>query len=243
MSLVVIAETVRRHLTSTFFLLYAMFAVAMAFIMGRYQSTPGGWHGLMALLVYITGAQLIGPEFSSGTLQLILARPINRSTYLLSRYTGVITSIWLFVAVGFAAEIVGRLSGGKSIEWWSVVPSLNVGVEAMLTCALLVLFGTFLRSYMNVALYVLLNITLTVAVSAINQLKSGMPGLIGALARFFERHPEIGAAISWIERNVYPDRPPAFDRSWLMLILSNSALALLIACLIFRRREVPYGAD
>ena len=38
--------------------------------------------------VLITGCGPIGPEFSSGTLQLILVKPINRATYLLSRVAG-----------------------------------------------------------------------------------------------------------------------------------------------------------
>ncbi len=243
MSLVVIAETIRRHLTSTFFLLYAMFVWFTAFVLGRYQSSPGAWQGLVAVVVYITGAQLIGPEFSSGTLQLILAKPVNRSTYLLSRYGGVIIAIWVFVAVAITGEIAGRFSSAKAFEWSRIVPSFNLAVEAMLTCALLAMFGSFLRSYMNVALYALLGVAITVANTAINELRVGIPGVIGALGGFFGQYPQIGATISWIERNLYPGRPVTFERNWVLLVLSNSAVALLLACLIFRRREVPYGAD
>jgi hypothetical protein len=51
-------------------------------------------------------------------------------------------------------------------------------------------------------------------------------------------------ALRTIQDNLYPETPLVpFDRNWLLKVFSNAAIALLLACLIFRRREVPYGAD
>lgn len=245
MSLVVIAETVRRHFVSVAFVGYAAIVAFIAFMLAWFEGPAGGWHSFAGLLILVAGAQLIGPEFSSGTLQLVLAKPINRSVYLLSRYAGVIAAIWIFLALGFAFELVGRVTRAKtSIPLQSMsVTTLNVALDALLICALLVFFGSFLRSYLNVVLFFVLRMFIGLTMAAINEIRPEMPGLMGIMARYFDRHPEIARVVAAIGRNLYPDRPITFDRTWLMLVLSNSAVALLLACLIFRRREVPYGAD
>ena len=57
-------------------------------------------------------------------------------------------------------------------------------------------------------------------------------------------HPSVIGTLHTIHDNVYPDPPLVpFDRNWLLKVFGNAAAALLLACLIFRRREVPYGAD
>ncbi|HEX8153033.1 MAG TPA: hypothetical protein VF698_07915, partial [Thermoanaerobaculia bacterium] len=90
MSGVVILETLRRHVTSGAFLLVLLMLAAIA-VAGSQTTSPAWiWPSFASLLTLILGAQLIGPEFSSGTLQLILAKPIGRSTYLLSRVAGVL---------------------------------------------------------------------------------------------------------------------------------------------------------
>lgn len=243
MSPVVIAETVRRHFASVAFVGYALIVAFIAFMLAWFDGPPGGWHAFVALLILVAGSQLIGPEFSSGTLQLVLAKPINRSVYLLSRYGGVIAAIWIFLAFGLGFELLGRATRGNAVQLQSMsVRTAIIGLDALLICALLVFFGSFLRSYLNVALYFVLQMFIGLTMAAINEIRPSMPGLIGVMARFFDRHPEIARAVAAIGRNLYPDRPITYDRNWIMLVLSNSAVALLLACLIFRRREVPYGA-
>lgn len=244
MSPVVIAETVRRHFTSVAFVGYLIIVAFIAFINAWFDGPAGEWHGFTVLLILVAGAQLIGPEFSSGTLQLILAKPTNRSVYLLSRFAGVIVAIWIFLTLALSSELIGRALRGHAMQFQSVTTTtMNLGVNGILICALLAFYGSFLRSYLNVVVYFVLQIFISMTVAAINQIRSDLAGTIGAMARFFDRHPEIARVIATIGENLYPSRPNTFDRDWLMLILSNAAVALLLACLIFRRREVPYGAD
>jgi hypothetical protein len=60
---------------------------------------------------------------------------------------------------------------------------------------------------------------------------------------FLRGHMEVDRVLLTIDQNLFPDLPPRLDPVWIMMVLSNAAVALLIACLVFRRREVPYGAD
>jgi hypothetical protein len=68
--------------------------------------------------------------------------------------------------------------------------------------------------------------------------------LLGALLAFRRKLPEsVGAAGQFMQNNLFPSTPYGFSREWLLLVLANAAIAILLACLAFRRREVPYGAD
>lgn len=244
MSVVVISETVRRHITSVAYLLFVAFLVVIAVGATFLSGQPGQWRTFAGLLVFIAGAQLIGPEFSSGTLQLILAKPINRSVYLLSRWAGVVLAIWCAMWIAFAADAIVLLGAGARVPWLRMLSvTFALSWNAMLVCAVLAFFGSFLRSYLNIGLYFALQAVLAMALAAIEQLRPDMPGVIGAAVRFFDANPLIGASIAALSRNLFPDIPFRIDVEWVLLIASNTTVLLLLACLLFRRREVPYGAD
>jgi ABC-type transport system involved in multi-copper enzyme maturation permease subunit len=187
------------------------------------------WPTLVGLLAIITGCGPIGPEFSSGTLQLILVKPVNRATYLLSRVAGVLCVIWLAALVPFACEVIGRLAKNE-VPWYAMGATLlNTAVMAILTVSLLTLFGSLSRAYLNVALYMVLQIALGVA-----------PMLLGLGGK---RFAVLSRGIAVIAENLYPSAMPGLNWPWLLLVLSNAGVALVLACFVFRSREVPYGAD
>ncbi len=241
---VVILETLRRHFTSGAFLVVVAFLVLVAVGSTFLSGQPGQWRAFVALLTLIAGAQLIGPEFSSGTLQLILSKPINRSVYLLSRWAGVVLAIWCAVGLALVADGIALLARGAPIPWRRMGEgAFGLSWSALLVCAVLAFFGSFLRSYFNVGLYLVLRAVLGVALAAIDEIRPDMPGIIGASARLFDAYPALGSAIAALTRNLFPDVPLAVGVDWVLLIASNTAVLLLLACLLFRRREVPYGAD
>ncbi|HEX7833733.1 MAG TPA: hypothetical protein VF787_29030, partial [Thermoanaerobaculia bacterium] len=72
----------------------------------------------------------------------------------------------------------------------------------------------------------------------------GMMGKVqNAFGRFIAEHPVILEILNVVDQNLYPDLVPRFDRDWTLMVLANAAVALVLACFMFRRREVPYGAD
>jgi ABC-type transport system involved in multi-copper enzyme maturation permease subunit len=229
MSGVVILETMRRHFTSIGYWSFVAFVTIVAAGVSQFNQPSAVWPSLITLLAIITGCNPIGPEFSSGTLQLVLVKPINRATYLLSRVTGVVLSVWLAALCAFAAEAVGRMISGE-VPWSTLAAALlNSAADAILTVSLLTLLGSLTRAYFNVALY----LGLTISISFF----SGVLRMVKAMPEF------VFQALAAIERNLYPDVVARFDSHWLLLVLSNAAVALLLACFAFRNTEVPYGAD
>lgn len=229
MSGVVFGETVRRHLTSIAFWGFAAFLAIVALGTARFNSPAAAWPTLVALLSIIAGSQPIGPEFSSGTLQLILVKPVTRSAYLLSRVAGVVAVTWIAAAIACAAELAGRAIGGHNLQAATLGAALiNSAADSLFIVALLTFFGSFSRAYFNVAIYLFLQVGIGVAMA------------LAALAR---RWPVIPQTLELVSRNLFPEAPRAIDVQWLLLVLSNAAVALVFACLIFRRREVPYAAD
>jgi ABC-type transport system involved in multi-copper enzyme maturation permease subunit len=239
---VVVMETVLRHFRN---LLFAAFAVLLL-ILGLGSSTLENtlWPAFITLLTIVAGAALIGPEFSSGTLQLILVKPVNRAVYLVSRWTGVVLFIAICASGAFVAEAIGRLiwGGGDQIGK-SAITLLNVTSDAAVTCAILALFGTFLRAYFNVALYWLLLVVISLVKSLIGASKMATGGFMGWIRGMALEYPILEKSVDWLNDNLFPEAPGTFDRDWLLMVWSNAFVALVLACLIFRRREVPYGAD
>lgn len=228
-SRIVIEETIRRHITHIGFVTYVAFMAIVGLGVSQFSAPASMWPSLVGLLAIITGCGPIGPEFSSGTLQLILVKPINRATYLLSRVAGVLCVIWLASLVPFACEVVGRLTKGDVPLQAMATTLANTAVSAVLTVSLLTLFGSVSRAYLNAAFYVVLQISLSIA-----------PSLLGLGG---ERFAALARGLAVIDRNLYPTPTPGFHWWWLLLVLSNASVALVLACFAFRSREVPYGAD
>jgi ABC-type transport system involved in multi-copper enzyme maturation permease subunit len=226
MSLIVIRETMRRHLTHIGFIVFVVLLAIVAFGVARFDRPGSVWPSLIWLLAVITGCGPIGPEFSSGTLQLILVKPVNRSAYLLSRVSGVTGVVWIATLVAFCAETFGRLLWHGPLPWSALVNTLT---DSVLVIALLTLLGSLTRAYFNVAIFLALQFGISITI-----------GILGMIRR---APPQIARALTVIDRNLFPDAPPQIDRDWILLVLSNAAIALLIACFAFRNREVPYGAD
>jgi ABC-type transport system involved in multi-copper enzyme maturation permease subunit len=237
---VVIEETLRRHVTNGAYLAFLALLAIVTLGSSAFDKPAAAWPSLVALLALITGCGPIGPEFSSGTLQLILVKPVNRATYLLSRVTGVVLAVWAAAVVAALLELIGRAVWGNGIPAAMIGSALlHVMADTILTVSLLTLLGSLTRAYFNIAIYFagLIGFAmLGVILGMIRQ--SG-----NAIGRFLTEHASIERGLGAIDRNLFPDLPPRADPEWLLMVLANAAVALVLACLAFRRREVPYGAD
>jgi ABC-2 type transport system permease protein len=220
---VVMAVTFRRHVRSVAFLSFLALLAIVSLGLSQFDRPAAGWPGLIVLLSIVTGAGLIGPEFSSGTLQLILVKPVTRSAYLLSRVAGVVLTVWAAAIVAAVCELLGR-AFGYAEEIWAML--MNTMYEVVMIVALLTLLGSLTRAYYNVAIYFGAQIFLAI-------LGGFGPKLPAAVMR----------AVTAIDANLFPETPSRFELDWFLLVTCNTAIALVLACLAFRRREVPYGAE
>lgn len=244
MNRVVVMETLRRHAVSPGYAIYVVLTAIVAAGAAMTASNSQAWQGMTTLLILVLAAQLIGPEFSSGTLQLVIAKPVNRSTYLLSRVAGVVVAGWISLWLPFAIYVVVRLIARGVHDWTGLFAAAVHRTSAMLLiCALLALFGSFTRAYFNIAIYLALSIGFSALLGFLGLLGSGRD-MFGALGRFIADNPAIASGVRTVDANLFPDPPGgSFDRLWLVMVLSNALVALCAACVLFNRREVPYGAD
>jgi ABC-type transport system involved in multi-copper enzyme maturation permease subunit len=243
-SLVVISETLRRHFAHLGYisaLLILIVIVALTAAIGAPQAP----YEMISLFAMIAGCQLIGPEFSSGTLQLILSKPVGRSSYLLSRVAGVTLAIWVAVVVMFGSDVVGRLIAGKQISWRVALAAAMVSaLKVLFVCSLLAFLGSFSRSYVNIGIYIAAQILMPMLSGILGMMRGAASGEMAVIGAFLRKHPGFLEGLATINANLFPDAPMIpFDRNWIVMVICNASVALLLACVIFSRREVPYGAD
>ena len=240
MSWVVFAETVRRHVTSVAYLTFVALLAIVGLGMSRFDQPASIWPTLVTLLAFIVGCGPIGPEFSSGTLQLVLTKPLTRSSYLLSRVAGVVVVVWLAALVPFLFELVGRAVWSDALAAKRLVTALlNGAADVVLICCLLVLLGSVTRAYFNIAIYVAGMVGLGIVQGVLGMIRSSR----SSAGRWLNEHAVVERGLAWVDANLYPSAPATLDVDWLLLVSSNAAIALVLACFAFRRREVPYGAD
>jgi ABC-type transport system involved in multi-copper enzyme maturation permease subunit len=241
----VILETLRRHFAHIGYVAALLLIVIIVATMASFDAPAGAPFEMIRLFIIVAGCQLIGPEFSSGTLQLVLSKPIYRSQYLLSRVAGVVLALWIVIALSFLADVIARSIAKHAIAWSTLSSSsVTFASLAVLVCSLMALFGSFTRSYLNVAVYLSGQIVLSMITGLLAFIQRTGRGVFAAFGAFLRAHPGFIDGMATFAQNIYPDTPSVpFDHNWLLLIFSNAAVALLLACLIFRKREVPYGAD
>lgn len=240
MSAVVIAETVRRHLSSGGYLIYLFFVALAGIFVSTFNKPAAMWPSLVSLLATIAGSALIGPEFSSATLQLIVAKPIHRWAYVLSRVVGVFASVGLAAVAGLGAEVGMRwLRGTEPVAWQpSVSTALNALVVAFLTVSLLAFLGSVTRWYFNVAIYVGAQAAFSVTEAIVGALR-----VRGPMSAFLETHPSIEHAIVAADNALFPAASQELDAALALRALVIAGIALTLACLAFERREVPISSD
>jgi ABC-type transport system involved in multi-copper enzyme maturation permease subunit len=234
----------RRHFAHLGYVITLLLLIVIGVTMAA-LGAPQAPYEMISLFALIAGCQLIGPEFSSGTLQLILSKPIGRSTYLLSRVVGVVLAIWLAIVVVFVSDDIGHLIAGTPIAWRSALAAALVSaLKVFFVCSLLAFLGSFSRSYVNIGIYIGAQISFPMVSGLLGMMRNAVSGEMGAIGAFLRAHPAVLETLAVINRNLFPETPQVpFDRDWMIMVVSNAAVALLLACVIFSRREVPYGAD
>jgi ABC-type transport system involved in multi-copper enzyme maturation permease subunit len=237
----VVVETVRRHLTSAGYIAYCVLIALTGILAATFNKPASMWPALVTVLSIITGAAVIGPEFSTATLQLIVSRPIRRSVYLISRVTGVLLSVAFAAMVGGTSETIGRLLiGSHEVPWFLLAPAfVNSLVASLLTIALLTMLGSVTPSYFNVAIYASVEVSLSAAETLL--------GLVRTKAIFsgelIQNVVRLEKALIALDDLLFPDVPLATSMGWYLRVGATIAAALTLACLAFERREVPYGGD
>jgi ABC-type transport system involved in multi-copper enzyme maturation permease subunit len=238
---VVIEETIRRHVVRPGYVI-VLILLAMTGMFGATFNTPGQmWPWLVTALAIVTGSAIIGPELSTGTLQLIVSKPLSRSAYLCARVAGVFASVGLAAVVGFTAECVARVLLGRITVPWQRLTEVLAGalLVSFLAIALLTLLGSLTRSYFNVAIY----LGAQAALSATETIVGLLRVRAGVASGLLNRYPGIERGLIAFDEFLFPAIPAELHGGWMIRLLATAIVSLVLACLAFDRREVPYGPE
>jgi hypothetical protein len=214
-------------------MLAAMWMPAVGFSVLTMSLAAVKGSGYFFALVLAAGA--IGQDVSSGVLQLTFARPVKRSTYVLSR--------WFAAGAGGAVLGLLQLAAtalllGARGAWPGPLPlvSLALGdiVMAFTAAAVMVGLSSLVGGLGDLALFALATISL--------QLASGVAGLRGwtlahTLLDEAQRTLQPRVDFAWLAGQGAP--------AWTDLVtaVSTTALFLLVAIVVLNRKELSYAAD
>lgn len=213
---------------------FVLLAVLSAFLL------QSGRPGTTILAVILLSAGIVSRDARSGALQMILARPILRVEYLLGRYFGVLTGLAAFLLLSFGLAVgldrVNALAGWDA-SFFSWKDALKTSAAEFpggaLDAAILLFLSTFLRGIGDVLAYVLSFVVLSVAPQI--GMSLGNPGI----ARVFRGAMDnLAPAPAWGQILRGGVLQPAFGRYALAL-----TGYILLAALVFNRREFSYGTD
>ncbi|MBW2186782.1 MAG: ABC transporter permease [Deltaproteobacteria bacterium] len=212
-----------------------------------------GFAGLL-LLLFVTINQLAS-DLDHKTLYMILARPVSRTGYLLGKYLGMVlliaaTMLLLALAMGVTLFLIemGAQDYFERINWGLICLALLFNtLQLLLLCAISFFFASFTSTSF-------LTLILTIVTYAIGH---GLP----AVKKILQSADQIGIQVSeltvklvegaaWIFPNLalFDIRTQAahglllgwqYIAGTLIYFIVYTAMVLLAAIIIFRRREFP----
>lgn len=212
-------------------LLISIFPLGGAILTGQLNLLAG----IAAPLALILAAGAIGQEVSSGTLQLLFARPVTRPSYLVSRWFGATVAAFAIVVVVSALAALGLLARGMAPQPLDVVRLwLDSLCSAGGHAAVLVMLSTLAGGLGDLGLYV--------AAFFVNQMLAGLASIQrwAWLQRATnEVQGFLGPQLSWVWLG--RDLPI----SWFAIVsfASTVVLSLAVGIWFLNRRELSYGGE
>jgi hypothetical protein len=180
----------------------------------------------------VLAAGMIGQDLSAGTLQLLLARPVTRTSYVLSRWAGVAlgaTGVAL-VQIGIASLLLSARGMPPDARALLVVAG-NTVLVACGAAAVMALLSSLVPALGDIFLLAAL-FTTTIPLIGVGQVR-GWPALLRA-AEEVQRtlYPKLDLAPL-----VHGAAPSGFE---VVSYLSTVTLCLAVAIVVLNRRELSY---
>ena len=196
----------------------------------------GNRTSLATWAIFVLAAGSVSRDVSSGALQMILSRPIRRTEYLFGRYVGILASYAVFLVVthllAFALiHVLSRTVPAREHTLTAFAVGAGTSFfEGAFQAAILLMFSTFLPGIAD-----LLGLLLLYLVLNLPQLSSA-PWLRRAATAGREN---LLPAVAWDEVFRGHGLLRAATGRWVFAL----AMYLVLAAVIFSRRELPYGHE
>jgi ABC-type transport system involved in multi-copper enzyme maturation permease subunit len=220
-------------------------ALGMMALAGAFQSAGSGGESRFDfgyLVILILGAACVSRDVASGSLQMILCRPVRRSDYLLGRYAGILFAygIVLVASGGLALVLSAGLLPVLGVAPQPIdLPRLATAVAAsFLTgagmAATILFLATFLPGYGDILGFVLLTPLAALPDLASRILNAPWLHTAGNILR-----ENVLPAVDWTA--VLRGEQPVGEACGRWVLASVAYLVL--AVVVFSRREFAYGHD
>jgi len=190
------------------------------------------------LIAIFVGISLVSKEIDRRTIYSIIAKPIRRSEFILGRYFGLVATLFVNTAIMAAGFFLTLFFGGGEMDLGLLQAIGLIGVELLVVTAVAVMFSTFttpvLSATFSLAIYVIGHLTDDLQVLG-GKLQNGLTK--GILDGLYYTLPNLeyfnikGRAVHGLVIE------PMYLVSAVAYGATYCAVVLILACLIFQRRE------
>jgi Cu-processing system permease protein len=202
-----------------------------------FQQILGTWDFATVFLALFLGAVAISSELKSKTIVTVLSRPIARSTYLVGRWLGVLLFLWGFLVVG----VIGAITWGAffnlkyaPIFWLGVV---NLFVRATFLSGVSVGLSVILPPVLAGAVTFLLTILPLIVRDTMGHPRWILRSLATAGYYLAPAHMPVDLVGDSFSKEMVDPKYALYSQVMVENLLYAGAI-LLLACLIFKRREL-----
>jgi hypothetical protein len=225
----------RQRLSSPMRLLLFFLAFGPPIVMAGLSGSLGPVTAGAGMFALIFTAGAVGQDMSSGVLQLLFARPVARTTYVLSRWlTGGLIGGVLGIAQVLLATMAIMARGGTADPSQLARLILENAITGFGTAAVMVMLSTLVNGLGDVALWVSgLLVSQMLGLTASAKQWEWMHRVADELKSFLQ--PDL--SLAWVFGNG--------DLSWAAFIrfFATIAVGLAIAVTLMQRKELSYAAD
>jgi hypothetical protein len=236
MNLTLVLATLRQRFTSPIRLLIVLLFGWMPMI-PILMAPRAGFAALgdCYFLALALAAGMIGQDLSSGTLQLLLARPVTRAQYVFSRWGAVAAGTFLITVLQTLVAMLIMTLRGAPVPWDEAALLLgNSALLALGTAAVMALLSSLVAGLGDLGLLFMVFISAQV-LEKIGMFKSwewlvrGAGELLRALKPELDLAPFFhGGPVAWLAVVAY---------------LSTVTLCLGLAVVVMNRRELSYASS
>ncbi len=191
--------------------------------------------GLAGPIAMILAAGAIGQDLSSGTLQLLLVRPVTRPSYLLSRWYAVVLATTVILASVLALGSIAMVLRGSPPDVRELALMLAEGIfTAAGQSAVIIMFSSLVGGLGDIGLWFACIVALQMLTLAA-QFKQW-----ASVVRILHELNDVlspSLSLQWLMQGTPP--------SWFALasFASTVTLALAVGITRLNRREISYAAD
>jgi ABC-type transport system involved in multi-copper enzyme maturation permease subunit len=235
-SLPIILATLRQRFTSPMRIVILITVMWMSMI--PLILSPGSGFSILGdcyFLALTLAAGMIGQDVSTGTIQLVFARPVTRAQYVFSKWAAVTLGTWCVIALECVLAGVVMLARGAPIPWGGAALFLaNNALLALGTAAVMALLSALVPGLGDLGLLFLAFLSAQV-IGGIGSFRNWRLAMRAAEELQRSLKPEIEL---WSLAHGHPV-------PWSMVIayFSTVTLCLAIAILLMNRKELSYASS